>query len=121
MESPAGYSVGNVTGNMTDDLVNRSSTPRVTRHRLRAAARGTARVEVAVPLQDAPLVRSLARALREDREETSDLRRLLEAKIVRPPAATGAELVEFLLASPLREVELEIERDRSSGRLVDFE
>lgn len=97
------------------------STPRVTRHRLRASASGTTRVEVAVPLTDAPLVRSLAKALREDRGTTSDLRRLLEAELVRPQAATGAELVNFLLASPLREVELEIERDRSSGRPVDFE
>lgn len=98
-----------------------NSTPRVTRHRLRAAARGTTRVEVAVPLADAPLVRSLAKALREDRETTSDLRRFLKAEIVLPPAATGADLVDFLLASPFREVELEIERDRSSGRPVDFE
>lgn len=115
------YNSGNVTGNMPNDSEDRSSTSRVARHRLRAAARGTARVEVSIPLQDAPLLRSLARTLREDESGASRLRQLLETEVVRAPAATGSELVEFLLASPLREVELDLERDRSSGRPVDFE
>ena len=116
-----GYSSGNVSGNMTNDSEHHTSTPRVNRHRLRASAHGNTRVEVSIPLRDAPLLRSLARALREDDSEASRVRRLLETEVVRAPAATGADLVEFLLASPLREMELEIERDRSSGRPVDFE
>lgn len=116
-----GYSSGNVSGNMVNDSESRTSTPRVNRHRLRASARGTTRVEVSIPLKDAPLLRSLARTLREDEREASRLRQLLETEVVRAPAATGTDLVEFLLASPLREMELEVERDRSSGRPVDFE
>ena len=106
---------------MPNDIENRTSTSRVSRHRLRASARGTIRVEVSIPLTDAPLVRSLARTLREDEREASRLRQLLETEVVRAPAATGSDLVDFLLASPLREMELEMERDRSSGRPVDFE
>jgi len=106
---------------MPSDSESRTSTPRVNRHRLRASARGTTRVEVSIPLADAPLLRSLARTLREDEREAARLRQLLETEVVRAPAATGADLVEFLLASPLREGELEIGRDRSIGRPVDFE
>ena len=90
-------------------------------HQLRATARGTTRVEISVPLRDAPLLRSLAQTLREEGARATGLRQLLETEVVRAPAATGVELVDFLLASPLREVELELERDRSSGRPVDFE
>lgn len=106
---------------MPNDSKDRTSTARVQRHRLRASARGTTRVEVSIPLRDAPLLRSVARTLREDERGASRLRRLLESEIVHAPAATGAELVDFLLGSPLREVELELSRDRSSGRPVDFE
>ena len=116
-----GYNHGNVSGNMANDSESRTSTPRVHRHRLRAAARGTTRVEVSIPLSDAPLLRSLARTLREDEREAARLRQLLETEVVRAPAATGTDLVEFLLASPLRETGLETERDRSFGRPVDFE
>ncbi len=66
-------------------------------------------------------MRSLARTLREDEREASRVRRLLETEVGRAPAATGAELVEFLLASPLRETELEIGRDRSLARPIDLE
>ena len=37
------------------------------------------------------------------------------------PAHTGAELVAFLRASPIVGEELEIERDRSMGRVIDLE
>ena len=115
------YDPGNVPGNMANDSEDRNSTRRVARHRLRATARGTTRVEISVPLRDAPLLRSLAQTLREDGARAAGLRQLLETEVVRAPAATGVELVDFLLASPLGEVELELARDRSSGRPVDFE
>ena len=120
-DSPAMVFFGHSSGNMANDSDDRTSTPRVNRHRLRASARGTICIEVSIPLRDAPLLRSLARALCQDDGEASRVRRLLETEVVRAPAATGADLVEFLLASPLREMELEMERDRSSGRPVDFE
>ena len=115
------YDPGNVPGNMANDSEDRNSTPRVARHRLRATARGTTRVEISVPLRDAPLLRSLAQTLREEGARAAGLRQLLETEVVRAPAATGVELVDFLLASPLGEVELDLERDRSSGRPIDFE
>ena len=115
------YDSGNVPGNMANDSEDRNSTPRVARHRLRATARGTTRVEISVPLRDAPLLRSLAQTLREEGARAAGLRQLLETEVVRAPAATGVELVDFLLASPLGELELELARDRSAGRPVDFE
>ena len=38
-----------------------------------------------------------------------------------PQATTGAELLAFLRASPLRDADFEVERDRSPGRPVDLE
>lgn len=100
----------------------RAAAARVARHRLRAATSGVTRVEVSVPARDASLVRALARTLRDGGDDALGLRRKL-AKVVRPATArTGAELVAFLRASPLRGVDLAIERDRSPGRKpVEFE
>ncbi|MDE2883110.1 MAG: hypothetical protein OXP70_14760 [Acidobacteriota bacterium] len=104
---------------MADNRQDHASTPRIRRRR--ASARGITRVEVSVPLKDAPLLRSEARTLREDERGASRLRRLLESEVGRAPAGTGTELVDFLLASPLRETELGIERDRALTRPVDLE
>jgi len=104
---------------MADNRHDGTSTPRI--RRLRASARRITQVEVSVPLEDAPLVRSLARTLREDERGASHLRRLLKSEVALAPAGTGTEHVDFLLASPLRETELEIERDRSLTRPVDLE
>lgn len=80
------------------------------------------RLEVSVPRADASLVRTVARTLRDGGEEAADLRRTLADAAPPPVARTGAELVEFLRSSPLREVDLVIERDRSPGRSpVEFE
>ncbi|MDE2654416.1 MAG: hypothetical protein OXI71_11465 [Gemmatimonadota bacterium] len=104
---------------MADNRHDHASTPGI--RRLGASARGMTRVEVSVPLKDVPLLRSVARALREDARGASRLRELLESEVGRAPARTGTELVDLLRASPLRETELEIARDRSLARPIDLE
>ena len=103
---------------MADTRQDHAPIPRV--RRLRASARGITRVEVSVPLEDASLLRSVARTLREDERGASRLRELLESEVGRAAARTGTELVDFLRASPLRETELEIGRDRSLARPIDL-
>ena len=93
---------------------------RVSRHRKRVATGGAKRVEVTVPSQDAPLVKAIAGALRSGGEEAELIRRSLQPALAIPRARTGAELLAFLRASPLTEVELPIERDRSTGRSADL-
>ena len=91
---------------------------RVSRHRKRIAAGGAKRVEVTVPSRDAPLVKAIAGALRSDGQEAQFIRQALQPVLTAQRARTGAELVAVLRASPLTEVELHIERDRSAGRSV---
>ena len=93
---------------------------RVSRHRKRVATSGARRVEVTVPSGDAPLVKAIAGALRSDGEEAELIRRSLQPVLATPRARTGSELVAFLRASPLTEVELPIERDRSTGRSAEL-
>ena len=93
---------------------------RVSRHRKRIATGGAKRVEVTVPLQDAPLVKAIAGALRSGGEEAELIRRSLHRRLTAPRAKTGAELVAFLRASPLTDADLAIERDRSTGRSADL-
>ena len=93
---------------------------RVARHRKRIAASGAKRVEVTVPSRDAPLLKAIAGALRSDGQEAQFIRQSLQPMLTTQKARTGAELVAVLRASPLAEVELEIERDRSGGRSVEL-
>ena len=81
---------------------------------------GAKRVEVTVPLQDAPLIKALAGALRSGGEEAGLIRQALHQRLTAPRAETGAELVAFLRASPLTDAALAIERDHSTGRSADF-
>ena len=93
---------------------------RVSRHRKRIATGGAKRVEVTVPLQDAPLVKAIAGALRTGGEDAEVIRRTLQPRLIAPRAKTGAELVAFLRASPLTDADLAVERDHSTGRSADL-
>ena len=95
-------------------------TSRVTRHRKKVATSGAKRVEVTVPSRDAPLVKAIAGALRSGGEEAKRIRESLQPMLSVPRAKTGPELVAFLRASPLVGAELQIERDRSTGRSADL-
>ena len=93
---------------------------RFSRHRKRIATSGARRVEVTVPSRGASLVKALADAWRSDGEEAEFVRRSLQPVLATPRARTGSELVAFLLASPLTEAELSVERDRTTGRSAEF-
>ena len=93
---------------------------RVSRRRKGIAARGVRRVEVTVHVRDVPLIRAIAGALRAGGEEAETIRRSLRPILAAPGTRTGAELVAFLRASPLADIELTLERDRSAGRSADL-
>ena len=94
---------------------------RVIRHRARAAAQGSRRVEVTVPPNDAGLVKAVAGLLRAGGDEARMVRDALASMTAIEPARTGAELLAILRASPLVGEDLTIERDRTRGRVVDSE
>ena len=94
---------------------------RLARHRAKLAAQGTRRVEVTVPAQDVGIVKAVAGALRTGGDEARWVRDVLACLTLREPARTGAELLAFLRASPLVGEDLIIARDRTPGRVVDFE
>ena len=94
---------------------------RVERHRIKAAAAGIARVEVSVPSDDVGLVKAVAGTLRRGGTAADELRKILAPAASPPRVKTGAELVAFLQASPLRDADFTVERDRSPGRPVELE
>lgn len=74
-----------------------------------------------VPFRDASLVKAIAGVLRSGGAEAEHMcLSLLQPVLTARSARTGAELVSFFRASPLTETDLPIERDRSTGRSVDF-
>lgn len=108
-------------GRIVEQVKSEGVKARVTRHRSRAAAKGSKRVEVSVPAGDAPLVKAIAGALREGGSTARHIREAIQPLVAAPKAKTGAELVAFFRNSPFVDAELAIERDRSGGRGVDFE
>ena len=106
---------------MEERPVHRTAKQRVARHRIKAAAAGTARVEVSVPAEDVGLVKAVAGTLRRGGTAAAELRETLAPALSPPRAKTGAELVAFLQVSPLRDADFAVERDRSPGRPVDLE
>ena len=106
---------------MTEQSTNEGLTARVVRHRTRTVATGSRRVEVTVAARDAGLIKAVARTLRAGGEDAKRVRDALTSMTSVAPVQTGAELVTFLRASPLVGEELMIERDRSTGRVVDLE
>lgn len=79
------------------------------------------RVEVNVPANDAGLVKAVAAVLRSGGDEARRVREAFGSMTAIEPARTGAELLEFLRASPLVGDDLMIERDRPTGRAFDLE
>ncbi len=106
---------------MSKAATRNGSGARVARHRAKAAATGSRRVEVTVPAHDAPLVKAIAGALRSGGPEAERVRETLGPMVSSKKARTGVELVAFFRASPLASADLTFERDRSSGRSTDFE
>lgn len=100
---------------------NSASASRVARHRKAVSATGGKRVEVTVPANDAKLIKAVAGVLRSGGVGARQVRETLHPMLSVPKARTGKELVEFLRMSPLAETELDIERDRSTGRTAEFD
>ena len=94
---------------------------RVVRHRAKVAAQGARRVEVTVPVQDVGIVKAVAGVLRAGGDEARQVRDALASLTAVERARTGTELLDFLRASPLVGEDLTIERDRTPGRVADFE
>lgn len=94
---------------------------RLARHRLKTAATGSRRVEVVIPAADAPLIKAVAGVLRSGGAEAARVRAQLQPLASPGKARTGAELVAFLRASPLVGADLDLERDRSTGRTIELE
>ena len=96
-------------------------TSRVARYRKKIATGGARRIEVTVPSRDAPLVKAMAGALRSGGDDANRIRQSLQPLLSVPKARTGKELIAFLLASPIVGTDLQIERDRSTGRYADLD
>jgi hypothetical protein len=84
-------------------------------HRQRLKVRGLQRVEVQASEDDAELIRSLARCLRDDERVAARVRRQLRATI---KGKAVLSLKELLAAAPLEGVDLDRSRDLS--RPVDL-
>lgn len=93
---------------------------RVARHRSKATAQGSRRVEVTVPNRDASLIKAIAGALRQGGKEAKRIRDSVEPLVSSPKAKTGTELVAFFRRSPLIGSDLSVDRDRSAGRTAEL-
>jgi hypothetical protein len=98
----------------------RSAASRVARYRQRLAVSGSRRIEVMVPAQDAEAIRRLAAMLRAGGEEAESARHRLADLLPTRMAQSGRDLVAFFRASPLVGLELDLERDKSPGRDLNF-
>lgn len=105
---------------MTQSNASDQVSARVALHRTKVAASGSRRVEVTVPNRDAALVKSLAESLRAGGKRADLIRESLKPIVATPKARNGAELVEFFRSSPLVQDELDISRDRDTGRTADL-
>ena len=94
---------------------------RVARHRAKATAQGTRRIEVTVPTRDAWAIKAVASILRDGGESAKKVRKALSSITPVRPARTGAELIDFFRSSPFVSEDVVIERDRSTGRQIDLE
>ncbi len=83
-------------------------------YRKRQRRRGLLRLEVQAPEADAPLLRELARVLRENSQEASEVRQVLRRALA--PEAQEGRLKQLLEAAPLEGVDLS--RPREFGREV---
>jgi len=93
---------------------------RVALHRTKVVASGSRRVEVTVPKRDAALIKSIAESLRSGGKRAELVRESLKPIVATAKSRSGSELVAFFRASPLVQEELDVTRDRSTGRTVDL-
>jgi len=95
---------------------------RVANYRARAEQNGLQRVETTVSMEDAKLIKDIAKILRRGDESADQLRTSIRTLLPARQAQTSDELLAFFRGSPwaLEDDELKLaERDRSSGRSAD--
>lgn len=101
-------------------ILKTSANSRMTRYRDRQALTGLRRVEIAVPAEDAALIRRLASELRAGGAAAERLRAALGEPDGFKPAQTGDQLLAFFRSSPLVGEDISFERDPSTGRPIDL-
>jgi len=100
--------------------VRKISQRRLLEHRKRPLAARAKRVAVTVPAQDVQVIRDLAEALRAGGKRAIAARSAARPVVKKSGFRSGRELLEFFQNSPLAEVDLYLERDKSTGRPVDL-
>ncbi|MCJ2129677.1 hypothetical protein [Methylobacterium sp. E-045] len=98
---------------------NTSQKRALSAYRLRLTQRGIARFEVAARETDRPLIRSIARRLTEDGPDAARIRTALTDALQNPPEKTGG-ILAALRRSPLVGSDLELNRDKGTGRGIDL-
>lgn len=98
-----------------------SNTRRVRTYRNRLHSQGVKRVEVRIPAQDVPLVHNIAGILRTGGNEAAILREHIQQATGDDEHTTGKDLITFLRNSGLSDVDLDLERDKSTSRTVTLE
>jgi hypothetical protein len=88
-------------------------------YRNRLSQRGMARFEVLGLDADRELIRSLAKRLAENDAEVPGLRATVSRALLGPSPRTGG-ILDALRRSPMVGVDLEIEREATSGRKTDL-
>jgi hypothetical protein len=86
----------------------------------RLDVQGVKRIEVRIPARDVPLVHSIAGILRAGGDEATNLREQIQQATGENTATTGKDLVAFFRDSPLMDVDINLERDTSTSRTIDF-
>ncbi|MEO1190656.1 MAG: hypothetical protein AAFY02_02800 [Pseudomonadota bacterium] len=88
-------------------------------YRSRLKERGLVRFEVLGRAEDRDLIRHLARSLAEKGEASTALRAQVESSLSEQAPGKG-NILKALRASPLVASDLDLERERESGRKVDL-
>ena len=97
---------------------------RVASYCARAEQNGLQRVETTVSMEDARLIKDIARILRRGDESANQLRTSIRTLLPARQAQTGDELLAFFRKSPWAVEDDETimaERDRSPSRSADFD
>ena len=103
--------------------MNASQKRAVANHRRRLGERGLARYEVRGLEQDRQLVRQLAKRLAKNDAEAEHLRREITQKVADEAPLelrTGKDIWDALRRSPLVGLDLDIEREFTTGRDIEL-
>jgi len=100
--------------------MNASQKRAVENHRRRLGERGLARYEVRGLAKDKALVREFAKRLAANDTEAERLRETVAQKVSDKWPRTGKDIWEALRRSPLVGLDLDIEREFTTGRDVDL-